>query len=454
MTNRNIHSECLQYSPYLYDYLCNNRNDIPAPALTHIAQCAQCTAEIGVLEAELKMCDASTDNANEAARLANLELHFAYIGKEVGCSEVKPFLASMVSSSLPMKIPTPITVHVDSCTACSKDMKTIRDMALPGKQLFKVGCVLASFASHVPGNADISNKIVDALTAVACEGSQIDKLAMIVKRPESRIRTCYSIKDENTGQAGHAGGQVYEDWQIDVKVLHDNEKCGANAQSRAKKLSLRRFVKPFAAVAAVLMVAFILLNGPVASAGLEQIYKALEQVKNVYLKTISVIDGNVAQEIWVSKDLNIKIGKNKGKVFLWDIGKERQITREDGSSSANTSKLDADLLSRVKKTMEVPWSLLPFNNMSDLLAVGAEWNETSDVTSGVDVYEVLWTETRLSGNVIFWKWRGYVNSKTSLPQRVERWSKLTDDDYQLITVTEIAYPDTAQVRIIMDEIQR
>lgn len=460
MTNRNSHSECLQYSPYLYDYLCNNRDDIPESALTHITQCAQCAAEIDVLETELKACDASTDNVKEAARLANLELHFAYIGKEVGCSEVKSFLASMASDSFPMRIPTPITVHVDNCSACSKDMKAIRDMALPENQLFKVGCVLAGFASQALDDTEVGSKIVDAMAGVECERSQIDRLAMIVKRPESGIRTCYSVKDENTGQAGHADGQVYEDWQIDVKVLHGNEKCRANAQSSTKKLRLQRFAKPFAVAAAVLVVAFIMFNGPVASAGLDQIYKALEQVKNVYLKTISVIDGNVTQEIWVSRNLNIKIGRNEGKVFLWDIGNERLVTRQDNSSTASTSTMDADLLSHIKRTMEVPWSLLPFNNMSDLLAVGAEWQlltgtGAEDITSEIEVYEVLWTETLSTGNITSWKWRGFVDSETSLPKRVERWEKYTgDNEYHLVTAIEVSYPDTEQIQTIMDEILR
>ncbi len=459
MTNRTSHSECLQYSPYLYDYLCNNRDDIPESALTHIAQCAKCAAEINLLETELKACDASTDNAGEAARLANLELQFAYIGKDVGCSEVKPFLVSMVSDSLGMKIPTPITVHIDSCSACSNDMQEIQKMALTEKQLFKVGRMLADFVLHVPVNADVK-----------CERSQIAQLAMIAKRPESGIRTCYSLKDENDGRQGHVSEQVYQDWQIDVKVSHNqqesNDGCTTTADdnSDVKKRSLVsyswRFAKPVAAAAAVLMVALILFNGPVAVAGLELVYKAIGQVKNVYLKTISVIDGNVAQEVWVSKDLNIKIGKNDDKSFIWDIGHKRLITREDSSSAVNTLKLDEDLLLRVKETMEVPWSLLPFNNMSDLLAAGAEWQvltgtETGDVTFGIDVYEISWTETRLSGNVIAWKWRGYIDSKTSLPKRVERWSKHTgDDEYQLRTAIEVTYPDTEQVRIIMDEIQR
>lgn len=451
MTNKTNPSECFQYSPYFYDYLCDNRDDIPESALTHIAQCSQCTAEVDVLEAELKACDSSADEVGEAARLANLEFHFAYIGKDVGCIEVKPFLASMVSDSLGMKIPTPVTVHIENCPACSNDMQEIREMALPEKQLFKLGPVLANYASHMPGDADLFCEIIDALADVKCKSSQIARLVMIVKRPESGIRTCYSLKDENVGQVEQVSEKGYEDWQIDVKVSHDV----SEVKRQTVKSYFRRFAKPAAAVAAVLMVGFLLFNGPVAVAGLEQVYKSLGQVKNVYLKTISVFDGNVTQEVWVSRDLNIKIGRNEGKSFLWDIGQERLITREGGSSAANTSKLDAGLLSHVKETMEVPWSLLPFNNMSDLLAAGAEWTETSDETSGVDVYEVLWTETLSTGNITSWKWRGYIDSKTSLPKRVERWEKRTsDDEYHLVTAIEVSYPDTEQVRIIMDEIQR
>jgi len=107
----------------------------------------------------------------------------------------------------------------------------------------------------------------------------------------------------------------------------------------------------------------------------------------------------------------------------------------------------------------VPWSLLPFNNMSSLLEAGAEWHmltstEAGDVASGIDVYEVIWTETQVSEVIISWKWRGYVDSKTSLLNRIERWVKSTGDgDYHLINATEVSYPDVEQVRSIMHEIQ-
>ena len=130
MTSRTSNPECSQYSVYLYDYLCDHRDDIPESALTHIAQCSQCAAEIKVLDTELKACDPPADQAGQAAKLANLELHFAYIGKDVGCHEVKPFLTSMVSDLLEIRIPTPVTVHIENCSRCSNDMQQIQKMGI------------------------------------------------------------------------------------------------------------------------------------------------------------------------------------------------------------------------------------------------------------------------------------------------------------------------------------
>lgn len=455
MTNRTDHSECSPYIPYLYDYLNNNKDDIPESALKHIEQCSNCAGEVNELDTMLKASKAPAEIADDVAALANLELHFAYIDKEVGCGEVKPFLTTLASASLGMKIPTPITVHIDNCSTCSKDLQEIREMSLPEKELFKVGRVLANYASHVPGDADLFYEIMDALADVKCKSSQIARLVMIAKRPESGVRTCFSLKDEKVGQLEHVSEQVYDNWQIDVKVSHDVPEV----KGQTVKSHFWRFAKPFAAVAAILMVAFILFNGPAAIAGLEKVYKTLGQVKNVYLKTISVIDGNVIQEVWVSNDLNVRIARNMGKTFLWEIGHERLTTREDGSSTADTSKLDAGLLSSVKEKMDVSWSLMPFKNMSNLIAAGAEWQlltgtEAGDVPAGIDVYEVLWTETQVSGNVIPCKWRGIIDSKTSLPIRVEWWKKLAgDNEYQLKTATEVSYPDIEQVRTIINETQ-
>ncbi|MFC1781662.1 hypothetical protein ACFLZ8_05315 [Planctomycetota bacterium] len=67
-----------------------------------------------------------------------LKLHFAYLGNKVTCNNVKPFLPVLSDSRLGVRIPTPITVHLDNCSQCQKDMQTIADINLNRIQLYRL----------------------------------------------------------------------------------------------------------------------------------------------------------------------------------------------------------------------------------------------------------------------------------------------------------------------------
>ncbi|MBW8017654.1 MAG: hypothetical protein FVQ82_15865 [Planctomycetes bacterium] len=461
MTTRNTHSECLKYTPYFYDYVFGEQNTIPESAVKHISNCTDCQIEIDNLKRELQSCENSTDQAIEAARLCNMELHFAYVGKNVGCCQAKAFIAPMSLDNFNVNIPTPITVHFNHCKACSADLKFVRDFALPEKTLFKIGQVIAPFSSgdpHGPG------EIIDALNGIDIKESQREILAAIAGRPESGIKTLFTFKDETVEQSERISEDPYKDWQIDVKILqHNHESAGSadDAQKQSRQAnsqflssSLLRFAKPLVAAAAVIAVVFLMFNGSQASAGLDKVYGALGQIKNVCIKSINAADGSVAQEVWISRDINVKIFKTKNKSILWDIENKRLISRKSISGVVEESDLDADSLLLVDKSMQVPWSLLPFKTQP----AGSVWKKVSDdsidnTLSDVEVYELTWTEHGMTGKATSKMWRGYLEIDTYLPKRVEWLDKLeNEEDYQLRTIVEVTYPETEQIRAVIDAI--
>jgi hypothetical protein len=98
----------------------------------------------------LKATLGEKDSTEKAARRTRnaaitslLKLHFEYVATSVTCNEAKPFLPSLADPTLQVRIPTPITAHVDNCRACSEDLSTIRQMALTHKQLCRLGQFLA-----------------------------------------------------------------------------------------------------------------------------------------------------------------------------------------------------------------------------------------------------------------------------------------------------------------------
>jgi hypothetical protein len=64
-----------------------------------------------------------------------LSLHFGCLNEQVTCSRVKPFLPGLLMPSVPIRIPTPITVHLDHCPECAKDLEALRRLGLDPEQV-------------------------------------------------------------------------------------------------------------------------------------------------------------------------------------------------------------------------------------------------------------------------------------------------------------------------------
>ncbi|HCO93029.1 MAG TPA: hypothetical protein DIU00_03610 [Phycisphaerales bacterium] len=138
---------CTNARLYYYDFLSREKRDgIPAGALDHITQCLNCQSEVDRLKGLFIQADerfGSEQSRKNSAIGTLLRLHFEYVGEPVKCSTVKPFLASLADPVLHIKIPTPITVHIDQCRACRDDLLTLLDLQLPHKYLCRLGQVLA-----------------------------------------------------------------------------------------------------------------------------------------------------------------------------------------------------------------------------------------------------------------------------------------------------------------------
>jgi hypothetical protein len=106
----------------------------------------------------------NTQKRKNAAVVAILHVHFAYIDKPVKCNAVRPFLPNLADPLLEIRVPTPITAHLDHCEACTGDMLTLRGLGLTHKQL----CRLAqSFADETSVTAVDCSKARDAVASVA-----------------------------------------------------------------------------------------------------------------------------------------------------------------------------------------------------------------------------------------------------------------------------------------------
>ncbi|MHC4686182.1 MAG: hypothetical protein ACYTEW_17965 [Planctomycetota bacterium] len=140
-------SLCRQAERYYYDFLGKEDYDlIPKPIINHIKQCQNCQEQLNQLEGVLSQAE---DNGELGQRQVGpaitvmLKLHFAYVGKRLTCETVRPFLPTLLDPALEIRIPTPITAHLDNCQQCSQDFEAIRGLNLTSIQLGRLSQCLA-----------------------------------------------------------------------------------------------------------------------------------------------------------------------------------------------------------------------------------------------------------------------------------------------------------------------
>jgi hypothetical protein len=141
---------CKEAEVHYYDFILGKGHElIPEHIVEHISQCQNCQEQLNRLRAALSQVDNITPERSQAniAVATILKLHFAYIGRPVTCQVVRPFLPTLLEPVLAVRIPTPITAHIDNCHQCSEDLETIRTLNLNRNQLSRLSQLFAEWPS-------------------------------------------------------------------------------------------------------------------------------------------------------------------------------------------------------------------------------------------------------------------------------------------------------------------
>ena len=418
-------SICEKAKVYYYDYLMKQDIElIPAEIAEHLEQCKRCKLQVELLSKELEHVDSGKNAEVNSAVVTNLRLHFAYADKPVGCKIVRPFLPGLVDKTLRVGIPTPITVHLDNCEKCEAEFERIKSLGLGQKELFKLAQTIA-------------------------------------KEPETQesgVITCYKIKEEaDAGALLTNQDTPYEQWPIEVEVsreLREVGLVGAASGTEKHRLDLRPFVRPILAVAAVVLIALFVVHSNTAKAiGLGQVYKAFQKANNICLTSFALEREEPIQKIWVSRDLNVKIGKTGASWVLWDLDGKIQKSKDTITGTVETKSIDEESVLRVSKSMSKTLELLPFVSMPEALNAdsNARWQKANEKEidikiANTQIYDLTWTERITGKEAIGKKFRLYVDAKTYLPKRIEEWVKYsTDIEYKLAKFKEITYSTSVEV---------
>ena len=134
---------CEDAAAYYHDFLLDPGDpSLPRSVTDHIEQCEHCRGQVARLAevlAEAEGRDESFVSEADNALVAELQRHFDHIGDRVGCAQVKPLLPTLLLSSLQIRIPTPVTVHVDHCPECAGDLAVLGELGLDDEQLVRLG---------------------------------------------------------------------------------------------------------------------------------------------------------------------------------------------------------------------------------------------------------------------------------------------------------------------------
>lgn len=189
---------------YYYDYLGGEGiAEVPVLIQEHVKHCVHCLGQIGHL-AQLLAEPREEESGRGDLMTELLALHFSHLCQEVTCAAAKPFIPTLADPTLPIRVTTPITQHIQQCAACRQELEMLRTLGLTGRQLYRIGQFLADPAlnTDLPMVAEWGDCVADLrperLTAAQC------KQVCLSPQGRARIRVQRQVlADQQTADAGH-----------------------------------------------------------------------------------------------------------------------------------------------------------------------------------------------------------------------------------------------------------
>lgn len=450
---------------------------VPTPITVHLDKCEQCANDLEAIR-QLNFTH------KQLCRLGQL---FAEKPSEdaISCSQAQAAILTVVSMVF-RETKAEVLKHLCICPDCREVLyqyrekvrgELLQDQRVQQKFPCEEVSVTDIFDYCLPYGIDPANdqyaKFRLAFTPHAracptCLGKMQElhrAVYSILEHQESGIVTRFKVVDESARDSiVSSPDDMYEDWPIEVEVL-DKSKPEPDViafpqrlKQKVSAMNLRQFRIPAAAAIILIAVGLFFFSTPVAKAvDLGQIYRTLQQIKNVCITAFAPEESKPTQEICISRALKIKMFKTETECVLLDIeGKFRKVKDLD-TGSITMAKLDEEMLVKIEEAIEGPVGLLPFDDISEV-PEDAEWQQVTDETietiiPGTQVYDLVWMEKRLGGEIVHRKWRGYIDTETKLPKRVEWWIKLAiEKEYELENVMKVAYPTAVEVQAAIGDV--
>jgi hypothetical protein len=422
---------CEQARLYYYDLLDGaGGTGVPPEVADHAARCGHCVRRVDRLRRLLaRAADPAEAGRGEVA--AELKRHLAHAGEGVTCRTAGPFLAALSDPAVELRIPTPITVHIENCPACSRDAEEIRGLGLDREQLRE----LSGLLKRPPRPAAMP----ECLRQV--RGLE-DAVRRMSGRPESGIVTTYSIEQPP------AGGGQYGTLPVRVDIA-----AGPRPEAGTPPPNLRGLFKIGLAAAAIVLVALAFLLDSRTATGLDvgDVYRALEKVPNVHISRFSPDGGKLLSESWASRTLGVYIINTGSEMRLLDAVNGVSKRKQSPDSACAVAALSGPERQRVRRRIaSTMLGLVPFGERADL-PEGAAWRREETGAGKNVIYELTVPQENYSGTeTTSGKWRVFLNGETNLPSRIEFFDRNpVENRYDPTSASMMEYPPDERVREVI-----
>jgi len=453
---------------------------IPTPIVTHVCDCQQCSEDLDIIRS-LNL------NRKQLCRLGQL---FAEkpVGSNISCSKAQNAIPSVVSMIF-SETDTEVLKHLCTCPVCReilyKERQKLCDSLpeyVPSPEFPCESVSAGDFFDYVvPYGIDPANdqyaKFRESLTShlrtcpnCLAKMQQLHKTVYgIAERTESEVVTIYHIDESAKAEAIGESDDIYAGFPIRVETASREDEVnseqpaspidfGTALKQRVSAKKLKPLLKTAAAAAAVILIGFALfLSIPTAKAvTIDEIYRAIEKVKNVYISNFVLDKKEPVQEIWVSRTLNIYMTKTGEQWVLWDIANGLRKSKHCATNVTEMVSLSEDGITGIETKISGSLGITPFYAISDV-PEDADWGRVADkdleaAAKGFEVYDLAWTERAYDGSVVSKKWRFFVNAKEDLPQRIEIYQMLTTDtEYILMSLMMVEYLSDSEIQGVVKE---
>jgi len=134
-TDETEKSDCESAEDYFYDILYPETLDIvPQNIIYHLENCRNCAARL-MQFAKTLAADLSDEDSDYVRKMTGLLIcHFHLLDMDVDCQTAREFLPLLSIPEFEIKIPTPVTAHLDRCMLCTADSARLERLNLNTKQ--------------------------------------------------------------------------------------------------------------------------------------------------------------------------------------------------------------------------------------------------------------------------------------------------------------------------------